>query len=79
MLAAWSGLGYYRRAHLLHSAARIVVPPERAADRQPGGQVLGQLVGGCHPVLGGSGVAPPPAPPTALFIGAASRAMTATM
>ncbi|TMG82954.1 MAG: A/G-specific adenine glycosylase, partial [Betaproteobacteria bacterium] len=25
VLEHWSGLGYYRRAHLLHSAARIVV------------------------------------------------------
>jgi A/G-specific adenine glycosylase len=33
VLAHWSGLGYYRRAHLLHAAARGVV--ERFAGRMP--------------------------------------------
>jgi A/G-specific adenine glycosylase len=34
VLALWSGLGYYRRAHHLHAAARIVV--ERHGGRFPG-------------------------------------------
>jgi A/G-specific adenine glycosylase len=34
VLALWSGLGYYRRAHHLHAAARIVV--ERHDGRFPG-------------------------------------------
>jgi A/G-specific adenine glycosylase len=34
VLELWSGLGYYRRAHHLHSAARIVV--ERHGGRFPG-------------------------------------------
>jgi A/G-specific adenine glycosylase len=35
VLAAWSGLGYYRRARMLHSAAKIVV--KRHRGKVPGG------------------------------------------
>ncbi len=41
VLAAWQGLGYYRRAINLHEAAKVVVEqfagrvPERAADAAP--------------------------------------------
>jgi A/G-specific adenine glycosylase len=35
VLAAWSGLGYYRRARMLHSAAKVVV--KRYRGKVPGG------------------------------------------
>jgi A/G-specific adenine glycosylase len=38
VLAAWSGLGYYRRARLLHAAAKVVV-------REPGGKFPETAVG----------------------------------
>jgi A/G-specific adenine glycosylase len=34
VLAAWSGLGYYRRAKLLHRAARFIVREHQAACRE---------------------------------------------
>lgn len=34
VLAAWSGLGYYRRARLLHRGARVVVERSKIPDRR---------------------------------------------
>ena len=64
--AAWSGLGYYRRARNLHRAARMLVErgafPERAADWSdlPGvgaytsAILASRLAGECVPVLDGN-------------------------
>ena len=38
VLAAWSGLGYYRRARMLHAAAKVVL-------RERGGKVSGDAGG----------------------------------
>jgi len=40
VLAAWSGLGYYRRARMLHAAARIVVRDGRFPTTAPGWREL---------------------------------------
>ncbi|HEU4403066.1 MAG TPA: A/G-specific adenine glycosylase [Candidatus Polarisedimenticolia bacterium] len=68
VLAAWSGLGYYRRARHLHAAARRIVEahagrfPRRAADilalpgigRYTAGAILSIAFGQREPVLDGN-------------------------
>jgi A/G-specific adenine glycosylase len=44
VLAAWSGLGYYRRARMLHAAAKLVVK-EHGGRFPDGSQALRQLPG----------------------------------
>ncbi len=52
VLAAWSGLGYYRRARLLHRAARAIV--ERHAGRIPADAAALRALPGVGPYTAGS-------------------------
>lgn len=68
VLAAWSGLGYYRRARFLRSAARVVVREHRGRfpreleqamalpgiGRSTAGAILSIAYGLAHPVLDGN-------------------------
>jgi A/G-specific adenine glycosylase len=39
VLAAWSGLGYYRRARMMHTAAKVIVRDHRAKFPESNGQL----------------------------------------